>query len=123
MQPGEVVTSRSGTEVDARKNVVLFRSRIVRTRQPREFVRPKAARVVRRAVRPARMFTRTPRTGWPASLRQAVIRAYLRPLRFTFFAFTASWTGSRVYEVLCAAFAGFRLPVPGAYGMNSPFHG
>ena len=50
-------------------------------------------------------------------------RAYLRLPWRNFFAFTASWTGSRVEDVLCAAFVGLSVAVPGAYGMNNAFHG
>ena len=83
---------------------------------------------------------RTPRTAWPASLRHVVTRAYLRLPWRTFFAVTANWTGSRVYDVLWTAFvsagvglryysprfidvAGTGVLVPGAYGVNSAFHG
>ena len=67
-----------------------FLSATGRVRQPREFVRPNATRPVRRAVRPARIFMRTPRTAWPASLRHVVTRAYLRLPWRTFFAVTAN---------------------------------
>ena len=50
-------------------------------------------------------------------------RAYLRLPWRTFFAVTANWTGSRVYDVLCTAFVRIGVLVPGAYGMNSAFHG
>ena len=107
----------------ARKNVTRRRSRTIRVMQPRLFVRAKATRVVLRAERPARTLTRTPRTAWPDSVRHAVTRAKRRLPRRTFFTLSASWTGSRTKDVLCAAFPGFGVAVPGVYGMKSAFHG
>ena len=101
VQPGEAVTSRSGIDVLARKNVTLFRRRTSRVAQPREFVRGRPTRVVRRAERPARMLTLTPRTACPPSVRQAVTRANRRLPRLSFLVFTVSWTGRRLYDVLC----------------------
>src|SRR5262245_1111162 len=90
--------------------------------QPLAFVRPLATRFARAIVRPPRIETVTPRIAWPPSVRHDVTSAKVRLPRFWRFALMDSCTGRRTYEVLCAAFARFGVPVPGVYGTNTPFH-
>src|SRR5215210_6511763 len=66
--------------------------------------------------------TRAPRTVCPASVTHAVRRANVRFPRFWRRAFSASRTGSRTNDVLCAVLATFGVAVPGVYGTNDAFH-